>query len=231
MLGNFSRIRKEFDSMKPSVQLAIIALIVVLVGAWMFFTYFPLPSGSGNNGRKVLVADSMNKMKRLWTERSYLTRAANIEELTGYHGSSITKERLMANSGSIGRTVGHLYGPEAGEAMSHLLHDYHEKMITLIRLARERKDLTDAEAAVKRSGEAVVELWGKVCPTVDVSKLHQMFVTHNQHFIENVLQIIRDENVGAMASFDSFNKNNWDIICYLDDCVWDNMVGSSPRHF
>lgn len=218
------------NKMEGAAQLGIITLIVILVAAWIFFNYYPLPPLNQNNPQKVLVADSLSKMKRLWTERSYLTRASSVENTLGFNGSGLTDERILANGQQIGRNLGNLYGREAGEKLNAALTDYHQDMFNLLKGVRHHRDITHEYNHLKSKGQELVRVLSDTCPCLEASKLKPLVDSHIDHFMKTIVHTSRDENLASMSSFDAYNKCTQELVDYLDEGIWCDLIGHGPRH-
>jgi hypothetical protein len=216
--------------MEGEVQLGIITLIVVLVALWIFFNYHPLPTISQNNEKKASVAEALNKMKRLWTERSYLTRMSNIESLTGYTGASVTNEQVLANSQQIGRNLANLYGQGTGDILSNLFLEYHQIMFDLLRDARERRDTGPLYRQLQSKSHEMIDFLLQICPCTKRQKLEDLMSIHLDTFMKNIVHTIRDENVASMAAFNAYTKSSNDLVDYIGDCVWAHLIGPGPRY-
>lgn len=216
--------------MEGEVQLGIIVLLVLLVAGWLFINYHQLPKMDQNNAKKMEVSNSLSKMQRLWTERSYLTRMSNIEDLTGYRGSTVTNEQVLTNGQQLGRNLSNLYGQPAGDGLAAHLHDYHQTMFDLLRQARQRKDITAQYNLLQEKGKDLITFLGSVCPCLDMTKLQDLMNTHLEYLLKHVNHTIRDENVASMAAFNSYNKVTRNIASHLEECIWKHLIGPGPRY-
>lgn len=215
--------------MQSEIQLGIITLIVVLVALWMFFNYYPLPKLI-QNPKKAHVDKTLSKMKRLWTEHSYLTRMSNVEDLTGYSGSSITNEQLLANSQHLGRNLAKLYDQNIGDSLSAILLEYNQLIFDLLRQARQHKDVSSPYAALQAKGQQLKDFFLKICPCLEASRLEELILIQLDAFMKNIIYTIRDENIASMTAFTSYKKATNDLVDYLDQCIWSHLMDSHPRY-
>jgi len=216
--------------MNEKVQLAIIALIVVLVAAWIFFNYNCERKGSNVDPKKEEIAANLEKMKRLWVERSYLTRMSNIEDLTGYTGASITQQRVLNSAQQLGRNLGHLYTTEDGTTFSDLLTEQHQTMLDILKLSRQRKDVTLLYEKLKKNSENIANFLVKICPNINRERIINLFNTQIDNFLKTILYTIKDENTASMAAFDACNKTTQELSTYMNDCMWKQLTNSCPRY-
>jgi hypothetical protein len=217
--------------MNEKVQLAIIALIVILVAAWIFFNYNCEKKGSNTDPKKEEIAANLDKMKRLWVERSYLTRMSNIESLTGYNGASITQQRVLNSAQQIGRNLGYLYTTEEGDTFSNLLTEQHQIMLDILKLTREHKDVTYLYERLKKNSEVIADFLVSVCPNLNKERIMTLFSSQIDNFLKTVLFTIKSENTASMAAFDSCNKCTQELATYLNDSIWKHLTHECPRYF
>ena len=221
------------EKMHGASQLGIITLIVILVAAWIFFTYYPLPkyeSGNMGNSRYQEVARHLDKMKRLWTERTYLTRMSSIEDLVGYNGSNLTKERLINNNQQLGRNFSHLYGKEAGDKLTELLMKYHQGVFDLLKQIRQKREVAFEFEDLQREGEKIADFLVSKCPDLERNKLVNLFNTQLNELVNSVVYALQDKNLSGMTSFESYNKATKDLMRYIEECVWKNLLGRTPNY-
>lgn len=216
--------------MNSTSQLAIIALIVVLVAVWIFFTYYSLPKYESRNARYEEIANHLTKMKRLWTERTYLTRMSSIEDLIGYNGSSLTKERLNNNNYQLGRNFSRLYGKEAGDKLTDLLMKYHHGVFEVLKQIRHKREISSEFEGLHKEGEKIADLLVTTCPDLDRNKLISLFDTQLKELIDSIMYASQDKNLSGMASFESYNKATKDLMKYIEECVWKNLLGRTPNY-
>ena len=214
--------------MEPATQLALIALIVILVAAYIFFNYNAKPS-SAIDAARARISENLTKMRRLWTESSYLTRSSVVEGISGYLGANATNERILANANQVGRNLGNLYGSSNGDRFATLLRDRHLILQNVIVAARQNKDFSDEAKKLKANTQEIVAFWTDINTTVDGKKLECLLDAHADHTLRKITHISKQESIAGYNSFDSSNKTLQELMDYFDEITWKNLVGA-PRY-
>lgn len=214
-------------SLSPGTQLAIICIVVLLVAAYIFFTYHQFPVGGSGDTEREKIADNLTKMRRLWTESSYLTRMNTVEGITGYLGANATHERILANANQVGRNLGTMYGSTNGDKFANLLRERHGIFHNIMILARQNKDYSGEVAKLKDNTKGIVDFWTSINDSVNPKTLEGLLQTQADHTIKKIAHTSKHETIASMNSFDSCNKTIQELMDYLDDCTWKHLTGSS----
>ena len=211
--------------MTTSTQIALIALIVLLVATFIFFTYKPVPTAN-NNPETNRINEALNKMRRLFTERSYLTRMSNIEDMTGYNGAKVTAEKFMGNSDQLGRNFGNLYGSDKGNEFGNLMRNNHNGIVNVIKSSKQRKNVDQEYQELEKTNDQIVDFLTNTNQCLDPQLLKSFLNCQLAAFRKSVEHTLNDETIGSMASFDTYNKSAQDFIDYLEKQCWKDLTGN-----
>lgn len=215
--------------MSPESQIAIILLIVILVGAYIFFTYQQKPSSAKLNEERENVADNLTKMRRLWTEGNYLTRTNAIEQVAGYLGANASQERILANANQVGRNMGTLYGSSNGDQFAQVLRERHTIMQNITLAARQHKDTSTDIAQLKANTQNIVKFLTNMNPSFDAQRLESFLNCYADHNIKQIHHTAKHETISSMNSFDSSNKTLQEMMDYMETEIWNHKIGG-PRY-
>lgn len=216
------------EEMDDTLSLAIITLIVLIIAGLIFWFYVPKASGS-LDPEKTRVNDALTKMRRLWTERAYLSRATNVEDLVGYNGSGATAERFINNANQLGRNFGELYGSNAGNSLAELLRNQHILMVDLVKAAKQHRSLTDLESSLEQNQNELTNFLCALNKKMESSQLNRLFNAQSRAFRSTLQATIQGNLVTAMSHFDSYNKTTQDLMDYLDSHIWHHLIGQQRQ--
>jgi hypothetical protein len=225
---SFSPLLVKEVKMTPDTQIAIIMIIVILVGIYIFFNYQTKPS-IAVDARKTEVSDNLTKMRRLWTESNYLTRSNTIEHISGYQGANATHEKVFANVNQIGRNIGTLYGALNGDKAGDILRQRHTHIMNIITLARQNKDISSEVQQLKDTNDALTQFLVSLNPVLDEKMLSGLVQSHTDHLIRQISHISKHECSTGTSSFDASNKSLQELMDYLETSTWSHLIGG-PRY-
>lgn len=215
--------------METDTSLAIIILIIAAVILAMLYWYHKLPEYK-NDPMKEKTALYLSKMRRLWTERSYLTRMTNVENMVGYAGSGITNQRLEVNGKQLGKNMGNMYGTNFGDKLTMLLNNQSRYMLDILDKTRKNIILGDEIDLLKNNAHEIGDLLSKICVKADCSKLQTILNAQIESFYEGVKNMAKREDILSSENFNMYNKYTKELTNYLESSIWKDVIGLGPRY-
>ena len=200
--------------------LGIILLIAILVIAYIFFQWHPLPKpGPDANLRQL--SNAMWKLERLWISHIHQTRALLVESLAELDHAHVTRDGLLENVAQMGRNIGSVYGPEAGTKYTELLKNHLTTQLELITAAKQSKTTLANQLYEqwKTQGQGIVNYLGGLIPGLNTTKLQSHWNAYLESTLSEIVHTIRQERLLSATSFKNAEKNILEFSDELEEAI------------
>lgn len=211
-----------------TLAVAIILLIVLGFAIYVFFHWHSLPNPGPDHSLRQL-SDSLWKFERLWLDQIYLMRAAMIENISGYAGAGITRDRLLANAAQMGRNLGSIYGSQAGQKYADLLKQQVSKGLEVVTAVRQGKSDLAAQlfSQWKALGSQISAFLSQTISGLDKAKLESYWDDYLDATMAEAVHTVRQDSLLSMSSFDNVRKHVLEFADYLEEAISADRKGKS----
>ena len=205
------------------------AVAIILLIVFSFDSVAQMNTKMEMNSSSDAANELRTNMRKLWEDHITWTRNVICCLVDNLPGTDQAVKRLLKNQDDIGNAIKPVYGEDAGNKLTALLHDHITMSADVVKAAK-ASDNTALDAANKKwytNADEISAFLSKANPNWKLDDMKKMMHDHLKLTTDEVIARIKKDYDADIAAYDKVHNE----ILEMSDMLTDGIVKQFPKKF